>query len=78
MLTDEGISLIYINIFLGLSTRIAHAFFLRNLSLDTFAVTKSYTKFLNVKIRFSHILIIWQKDVIIHQLHEKSNYNRLM
>ena len=40
MLTDEGISLIYINIFLGLSTRIAHAFFLRNLSLDTFAVTK--------------------------------------
>ena len=53
-------------------------FFLRNLSLDTFAVTKSYTKFLDVKIRFSHILIIWQKDVIIHQLHEKSNYNRLM
>ena len=78
MLTDEGMSLKYINIFFGLSTRVARAFFLRNLSLHTFAVTKSYTKFLNLKIRFSHILIIWQKGVIIHQLHEKSNYNRLM
>ena len=41
-------------------------FFLRNLSLDTLAVTKIYTKFQKVKIRFSHILIIWQKDFIIH------------
>ena len=36
-------------------------FFWRNLSLDTLAVTKIYTKFRKVKIRFSHILIICQK-----------------
>ena len=52
-------------------------FFLRNLSLDTLAVTKIYTKFQKVKIRFSHILIIWQKDFIIHQLHKKSSYKHL-
>ena len=52
-------------------------FFWRNLSLDTLAVTKIYTKFLKVKIRFSHITIIWQKDFIIHQVHKKSSYNHL-
>ena len=51
MLTDEGMSLKYINILFSLWARIAHAF-------DTFAVTKIYTKFLTVKIRFSHIPII--------------------
>ena len=77
MLTDEGMSLKYINILFSLWTRIAHAFFRRNLILGTLAVTKIYTKFLKVKIRFSHILIIWPKDFIIHQLHKKSNYNQL-
>ena len=42
MLTDEGMILKYINILFSLWTRIAHAFFLRNLSLDTLAVTKTY------------------------------------
>ena len=77
MLTDEGMSLKYINILFSLWTRIAHAFFRiahtffwRNVSLDTFAVNESYTKFLDVKVRFSHIFTIWQKDFIIHQLHK--------
>ena len=52
-------------------------FFRKNLSLDTLAVTKIYTKFLKGKIRFSHIPIIWQKHFIIHQLHKKSSYNHL-
>ena len=77
MLTDEGMSLKYINILFSLWERIAHTFFRRNLSLDTLAVTKIYTKFLKVKIRFSQILIIWQKDFIIQQLQKKSNYNHL-
>ena len=52
-------------------------FFWRNLSLDTLVVTTIYRKFLKVKIRFSHILIIRQKDFIIHQLHKKSSYDHL-
>ena len=32
-----------------------------HLSLDTLAVTKICTKFLKEKIRFSHILIIWNR-----------------
>ena len=62
MLTDEGMSLKYINILFSFWARIVHAFFRRNLSLDKLAGTKIYTKFLKVKIRFSHILIIWLKD----------------
>ena len=54
------VSLKYINILFSLWTPIPHLFF-----LDTLAVTKIYTKFLKVKIPFSHI-IIWQKDFIIH------------
>ena len=53
------------------------SFFRRNLSLHTLAVTKIYAKFLKVKIRFSHVPIIWQKDFIIHQLHRKSSYYHL-
>ena len=65
MLTDEGMSLKYMIISFSLLTSIAHAFLLRNLSLDTLAVTKIYTKILKVKIRFSPILIIQKKNFII-------------
>ena len=56
------VSLKYIlNILFSPWTRITYAFFRRNLSLDTLAVTKICSKFLNVKIRFSHILITWKR-----------------
>ena len=59
MITDEGMwSEIYAK---HIVQHICHTFFRINLSLETLVVTKIYTEFAKIKIRFSHIIIIWKR-----------------